>query len=179
MAETESEKRTKDTLCRLEHDGLIRLGQQIDSGGRNYSARAPLDYLIMDMDGEYHAIEVKEVGKTTIAYGKFKPQQRELLNAGRNTYALIRFYDGDRNRNHSCYWEDWLLIDGCLVPEQGEHGSLSLTELLEDVEHSQLRYHIAGYDRGRPWGFADDAGRTTRGNDSVGLTTLPFIEEGK
>jgi len=178
MSETESEKVLKDTLCRMQHDRFITLGLRNNMGGRNYSAKAPIDFTVIDVEGDTHWLEVKEVGRPTLPYGQFDEQQRHLLHVARNAWCLLRFYDGEHTKAHSCYWEEWFVVDGCLAPEEGEHGSLGVTRLLENVENSQLKHHIAGYQHGQPWGFSDDAGRTTRGNDSVGLTEIPFIEEG-
>ena len=182
MAETLSEKVMKDTLHALEAGGRILWAMRCDQvSGYRYSSRAPIDFVVATLDGDLHAVEVKEVGRPTLPHGQFDEEQRRLLRNLTNAWQLLRFYDGERTRAHSCYWEEWFWLPGRYCPPPDARGSTSLKELVARArsdEYPQIE-RIAGYDYGERWGLEEDAGLTTRGNASLGLTNIPLGREAR
>lgn len=171
MAETHSEKVVKDTLHKMEADGDILWQMRLKQvSGPAYSTKAPLDFVVATNDGVTHWIEVKEAGRPTMQFGQFKPKQRKLLHNVNNTWLVLRFYDGEHTRAHSCYWEEWCFLPGTEAPQPEEAGSLGVAQWVGTESH------LAGYKHGEKWGLSEDAGRTTRGNPSTGLTNLQIPE---
>ena len=182
MAETYSEKVVKDTLHYLEANGYLELRIRLHQvSGQRYSSRAPMDFMAATTDGQLHVIEVKEVGKPTMPFGQFDTHQRRLLHAIDNAWAVLRFYDGEHNRNHSRYWEEWFWTTSEVVPEPGERGSINLKRLAQKARSAERPTldgvtHIAGYAYGEKWGFSERRGLTTRDNPTEGLTNIPLVQ---
>lgn len=167
MAETDSEKILKDTLIALENRGAIKWFHRYK---QQYS-RAPLDFEVWLNNGEVHHVEAKETQGTTLPFGNFDAEQRDLLHHRENTWLLVRYYSGEYTRAHSHYYEQWFWLPGDMAPSDRDKGSsLRMNDLLEARPDCRIAYH----EHGRVVGISEDAGCTTQGNPSKGLTCLPI-----
>lgn len=176
--ETYSEKIMKDTLKYLWHQNEIKRSQKIDTP--QYQPES-VDFLVTTNDTRSHWIEVKESGSGNVGQSRFNEIQLDILgdpdysDPQSHTYAwvLVRFYDGERTRASSSYYEDWFLLPGIFARET----SITLKMCLEDPRST----HLASY-RAKTWlfGMEQEAGLTTKGNATHGLSGLlaPIIERG-
>lgn len=174
MAEPESEKVVKDTLNQLLHDDELMYFQKVCTP--RYQAE-PIDFLAVNNDGVSHLIEVKESGTgNSISQSQFKDHQLDVLQdlcgvgeGKTHSWIIARMFSGDKNRNHSGYYESYFLCPGYYSESDMELSVRNCTE-------SEFAEELGGYRAGSMYGLmSNDAGKTTKGNDTKGFRYLPKI----
>lgn len=176
MAETDSEKITKDTLNQMLHDGDLAYFQKVCTP--RYQAE-PIDFLaVSESTGRSHLIEVKESNGHSIAPSQFKDHQqdyltRESLNPGQIdpanvtghtvAWVIARFYRDDVNKSHTNYFEHYFLAPGVYASPDKECSVSNMRGQGDCV-------YLGGWKHGG-WteGVSESYGRTTQGNDSLGF----------
>ena len=173
--ETRSEKILKDTLHRLKMQRRVLYWQKVTTP--MYQPES-IDFLVIDLHGRTHLIEVKESGTGVISQGRFNEHQQTLLGQGRlnseesgtRVWIVAMFYDGSRYRNSNAYYEQYFWLPGKLSRRK----TISLGFCLTAPDVCLLAEY-----RGREWitGIHKDGGLSTRNNPTEGFITLPFLEK--
>lgn len=172
--ETKSEKILKDTLHRLMTDNRLLYWQKVTTP--MYQPES-IDFLVIDLRGRTHMIEVKESGTGVISQGRFNETQQVLLGqdrlnseeSGTRVWIVAMFYDCSRYRNANAYYEQYFWLPG----KHSRRKTISLGFCLTAPDV----FLLAEY-RGREWitGIHKDGGLSTRNNPTEGFSTLPFLE---
>gem|GEM_PF-7079946 len=172
-----SQKVFKDTLIKLEEDKKILWGHKLEAQVHGkFRTPAPLDFIVVSGNGTYFPVEVKEISSTNLSIDHFKTRQYELLQILPNAQILIAFMSPDKTKRNPDYWEEWFTIPGNKLSGIKE-ASVSRKKLRKEFEDNpegdtQL---VAEFKHREYIGIEENAGQTTRGNPSKGLTNIPFL----
>lgn len=171
--ETDSEKLVKDSLAWATETEKILGVQKITT---SMYQKEPIDFIAWDLDGKTHLIEVKETQTSSISPTAYNEVQSYLLtqevfnqdNSPTCAWTVARFYSGDKNRNHSQYYELYFLVPGDWVAK-------------EPITIVNCRKHedavlLGGYEYGEYFDIDNEHGLTTRGNATDGLKKFPFYK---
>lgn len=171
--ETESEKLVKDSLFYGVHDDLIVAMQKITTP---MYQKEPIDFIAFDNDGKCHLIEVKESQTSSISPNDYNEKQYNLLTQDifnaepyhTRAWSITRFYSGDKNRNHSQYYELYFIVPGFWVDE--------IKISIQNCRDRDDAILLGGYEYGDYFNISKKFGLTTRGNKTEGLKTFPFYQ---